>query len=860
MIVNVHVRELVFPVQCADGHQPVRWLGFIACQRYGLEKGHLHQQQFLPQAVKNHEDVVIDPSREIRDFFNDNSDVFIDISGGTKSYTAKWNGRIETPPVRFDRLIDDEELPEKGERPPGFVDMSWLKKFDFKKYGIDKLLLGDLKKMAEPDLEVLAKSFSGTTAATGGELLKATRDFNGSRPEHLTIKKGDMVKVIENSDASWWKGQLGDKIGFFPAGSLEMEQVVACREFTGTKAEELNFQKGDILTLLDRSDHNWWRGQHFTRIGIFPRTFVTLIPRGESGDLESGTKVLALKDSGNVSSDELAYSKNEIINVIDMSKPDKWKGAANGNIGYFNPANTCMLQDAGIGAAKARRDFSASKTGELPFKRGERVVILEKTNPELWKGMLHGKVGFFPSSHVDMEQYVAVEQHEATRSDEVGFSSHAVINVIDKTDPNRWKGEVNGKVGFFSARSVTRAEQYPSNKDYRAARGEELSVRKGDMITILEKDNPDYYLANANGSVGYVPKALVTILDTPIEEPKTEVLSIRDYTAKDPDEISFTKFAHITILDRKDRDIWKGKVGDRVGYFPRNTVEAILSQKQGDGLGETGKGKKSSVRDDIVMAEFIGIRTLFTERAGFIRNLFSYYSSINHVGYNDVKSISSSQFMSFAKDCKLLTAQFKPADLDILFVASNAKPGFDFTGNAQQKRDSDRNMTILEFLAALIRLSFLRYKQMPKVTDRLRALFDNDIAPHAMHILHDLVKRFKPLHSPQVKAVADKLAPKFTRLFNSLIFEEKVQTNTVPFEKILQLSRQMDLFGSERMSIFHLRSIFMYATSISDDSADVVLDKYMPEANFEQFTMVRSIIHSIRLPMNGDLSLMMGDF
>lgn len=50
-------------------------------------------------------------------------------------------------------------------------------------------------------------------------------------------------------------------------------------------------------------------------------------------------------------------------------------------------------------------DFEAQEDGEVSFKKGNQLKVLEKTDPNWWKGQvltgpLTGNVGLFPSNYV----------------------------------------------------------------------------------------------------------------------------------------------------------------------------------------------------------------------------------------------------------------------------------------------------------------------------------------------------------------------------------------------------------------------------------------------------------------------------
>lgn len=41
--------------------------------------------------------------------------------------------------------------------------------------------------------------------------------------------------------------------------------------------DELSFNKGDVITLLDKIEENWWKGELNGVIGIFPKDYVSFM-------------------------------------------------------------------------------------------------------------------------------------------------------------------------------------------------------------------------------------------------------------------------------------------------------------------------------------------------------------------------------------------------------------------------------------------------------------------------------------------------------------------------------------------------------------------------------------------------------
>ncbi|AGO11155.1 AaceriAFR320Wp [[Ashbya] aceris (nom. inval.)] len=65
------------------------------------------------------------------------------------------------------------------------------------------------------------------------------------------------------------------------------------------------------------------------------------------------------------------------------------------------PPRATPANDAGpVEYVEAVYTFQAQQPGDLDFKVGEKIEVLEKPSPEWYKGRCNGKVGMFPSNYV----------------------------------------------------------------------------------------------------------------------------------------------------------------------------------------------------------------------------------------------------------------------------------------------------------------------------------------------------------------------------------------------------------------------------------------------------------------------------
>ncbi|KAL0272999.1 UNVERIFIED_CONTAM: hypothetical protein PYX00_005780 [Menopon gallinae] len=117
------------------------------------------------------------------------------------------------------------------------------------------------------------------------QVARAIYDYLSKESGDLNFKKGDIITLHRKVDNHWYQGECKGKTGIFPASYVQIMvplpiQVPKCKalyDFRRTNDDGcLSFFKNDIITVIKRVDENWAEGKLNGRVGIFPLAFVEM--------------------------------------------------------------------------------------------------------------------------------------------------------------------------------------------------------------------------------------------------------------------------------------------------------------------------------------------------------------------------------------------------------------------------------------------------------------------------------------------------------------------------------------------------------------------------------------------------------
>ncbi|XP_063101255.1 sorbin and SH3 domain-containing protein 1 isoform X20 [Cavia porcellus] len=132
----------------------------------------------------------------------------------------------------------------------------------------------------------------------------------------------------------------------------EMRPARAKFDFKAQTLKELPLQKGDVVYIYKQIDQNWYEGEHHGRVGIFPCTYIELLPPAEKAQ----------------------------------------------------PKKLPPVQVLEYGEAVAKFNFNGDTQIEMSFRKGERITLLRQVDENWYEGRIPGtsRQGIFPITYVDV--------------------------------------------------------------------------------------------------------------------------------------------------------------------------------------------------------------------------------------------------------------------------------------------------------------------------------------------------------------------------------------------------------------------------------------------------------------------------
>lgn len=241
-------------------------------------------------------------------------------------------------------------------------------------------------------------------------------------------------------------------------------------DFVSESPRELNLKKDELVLVLRQLDKNWYDGEHKGAVGIFPVSYVEILP------------------------------------------PE-----------HVSP----QLKQPLEGLGKAVYDFRVQTSVELPLKKGDTVALIRRVDQNWYEGRINDKKGIFPASYIQVVQEPGESRRSSVSSTSKAVESPHSLKVqedsvkkspvaVPTPPPTTYSSSHTGTTTSSSPSAFGRGKKGSSLVEpvlYRALYGyspqnaDELQLSEGDNVYVVEMCDDGWFVGTSvrTGVFGIFP-------------------------------------------------------------------------------------------------------------------------------------------------------------------------------------------------------------------------------------------------------------------------------------------------------------------------------------------------------------------
>ncbi|XP_013099385.1 intersectin-1 isoform X2 [Stomoxys calcitrans] len=345
-----------------------------------------------------------------------------------------------------------------------------------------------------------SQQYSTTTTTTDSTAAAPTDAYNGdveyyiaaypyesAEAGDLTFGAGEMVMVIKK-EGDWWTGTIGNRTGMFPSNYVQKADVGGTATTTITDAAEEQFDDTYKDNTYNGNAHHEQITENATTdlSESMPAAETQLtndMPPASNDSVKTHDDAAAVADETRTNEEldtEVSQINTQSNNKTQSSEPAESYSRPMSRTSSMTPGMRAKRSDI----AQVIAPYEATSPEQLSLTRGQLIMIRKKTETGWWEGELQAKgrrrqIGWFPATYVKvlqggrnsgrntpvsgsrvemtetiLDKVIALYPYKAQNDDELSFDKDDIISVLGRDEPEWWRGELNGLTGLFPSNYV----------------------------------------------------------------------------------------------------------------------------------------------------------------------------------------------------------------------------------------------------------------------------------------------------------------------------------------------------------------------------------------------------------------------
>ncbi|XP_078245613.1 SH3 and PX domain-containing protein 2A isoform X23 [Pogona vitticeps] len=295
-----------------------------------------------------------------------------------------------------------------------------------------------------------SKRKSGADASSEPMILEqyvVVSKYEKQENSEISLQAGEVVDVIEKNESGWWFVSTSEEQGWVPATYLESqsgirddseinmskggeeEKYVTIQSYTSQGKDEIGFDKGVTVEVIQKNLEGWWYIRYLGKEGWAPASYLKKVKddlpsrkKNLTGPVEIIGNIMEISNLLNKKSlsDKETQSEIETAESHITKKEISLPILCNDSNGNFMTAQDKQVSKLAQGSpviariAPQRAEISSPNLRTRPPPRRESSLVIDKNSGGWWYVQIGEKEGWAPASYIDKRKKPNLNRRTST--------------------------------------------------------------------------------------------------------------------------------------------------------------------------------------------------------------------------------------------------------------------------------------------------------------------------------------------------------------------------------------------------------------------------------------------------------------
>ncbi|XP_013857665.1 SH3 and PX domain-containing protein 2A isoform X2 [Austrofundulus limnaeus] len=306
-------------------------------------------------------------------------------------------------------------------------------------------------------------------------------NYEKQEPAEISLQAGELVDVIEKSESGWWFVSTAEEQGWVPATYLnsqsgtrddsevgaskagEEEKYVTVQPYTSEGKDEIAFEKGVIVEVIQKNLEGWWFVRYQDKEGWAPASYLKKVkddfsPRKKAvtgpveiiGNIMEISNLLNKKTSSEKNVQIEGAPESPQVARKEISLPILCSDSSPVNVSQEGKSKTEPASPAVARIAPHRVEIGSPILRQKPPPRRDATLGFQLPCP--------------PEPPTVEAEYYTIADFQSCISDGISFNGGQKADVIEKNSGGWWYVQIGEKEGWAPCSYIDKRKKPNSNR------------------------------------------------------------------------------------------------------------------------------------------------------------------------------------------------------------------------------------------------------------------------------------------------------------------------------------------------------------------------------------------------------------